>query len=55
MALTKLIFVFTDRPSTAHKHSLQALSVYVHDDHTFKINSLICGPPSADYLWVSGC
>ncbi|KAJ6694783.1 DNA-DIRECTED RNA polymerase V SUBUNIT 1 [Salix koriyanagi] len=25
--------VFINRPPTTHKHSLQALSVYVHDDH----------------------
>ncbi|KAA8519098.1 hypothetical protein F0562_013354 [Nyssa sinensis] len=26
--------VFINRPPTTHKHSLQALSVYVHEDHT---------------------
>ncbi|KAI7735196.1 hypothetical protein M8C21_030853, partial [Ambrosia artemisiifolia] len=36
-------------PPTTHKHSLQALTVYIHDDHTFKINPLICGPLSADF------
>ncbi|CAI0400152.1 unnamed protein product [Linum tenue] len=41
--------VFVNRPPTTHKHSLQALSVYVHDDHTVKINPLICGPLSADF------
>ncbi|CAM8891380.1 unnamed protein product [Rhodiola kirilowii] len=41
--------VFINRPPTTHKHSLQALSVYVHDDHTVKINPLICGPLSADF------
>uniref|UniRef100_A0A2N9I789 DNA-directed RNA polymerase n=1 Tax=Fagus sylvatica TaxID=28930 RepID=A0A2N9I789_FAGSY len=42
-------FVFINRPPTTHKHSLQALAVYVHDDHTVKINPLICGPLSADF------
>ncbi|CAA0808960.1 DNA-directed RNA polymerase V subunit 1 [Striga hermonthica] len=41
--------VFINRPPTTHKHSLQALSVYVHEDHTVKINPLICGPLSADF------
>lgn len=41
--------VFINRPPTTHKHSLQALSVYVHDDHTVKINPLICAPLSADF------
>ncbi|EEF49563.1 DNA-directed RNA polymerase, putative [Ricinus communis] len=41
--------VFINRPPTTHKHSLQALSVYVHDGHTVKINPLICGPLSADF------
>lgn len=41
--------VFINRPPTTHKHSLQAFSVYVHDDHTVKINPLICGPLSADF------
>ncbi|MED6161256.1 hypothetical protein PIB30_059034 [Stylosanthes scabra] len=26
--------VFINRPPTTHKHSLQALAVYIHDDHT---------------------
>lgn len=41
--------VFINRPPTTHKHSLQALRVYLHDDHTVKINPLICGPLSADF------
>lgn len=41
--------VFINRPPTTHKHSLQALAVYVHDDHTVKINPLICGPLDADF------
>ncbi|PWA83620.1 nuclear RNA polymerase D1B [Artemisia annua] len=41
--------IFINRPPTTHKHSLQALSVYIHEDHTFKINPLICGPLSADF------
>ncbi|KAI7991135.1 DNA-directed RNA polymerase V subunit 1 [Camellia lanceoleosa] len=41
--------VFINRPPTMHKHSLQALSVYVHNDHTVKINPLICGPLSVDF------
>ncbi|KAL8098256.1 DNA-directed RNA polymerase V subunit 1-like [Apium graveolens] len=41
--------VFINRPPTTHKHSLQALKVYIHDDHTVKINPLICAPLSADF------
>ncbi|GJY57979.1 DNA-directed RNA polymerase V subunit 1 [Tanacetum coccineum] len=41
--------IFINRPPTTHKHSLQALSVYIHDDNTLKINPLICGPLSADF------
>lgn len=41
--------VFINRPPTTHKHSLQALSVYVHEDHTVKINPLICSPLGADF------
>lgn len=41
--------VFINRPPTIHKHSLQALSVYIHEDHTVKINPLICGPLGADF------
>ncbi|GKU91324.1 hypothetical protein SLEP1_g5211 [Rubroshorea leprosula] len=41
--------VFINRPPTTHKHSLQALAVYIHEDHTVKINPLICGPLSADF------
>ncbi|EXB62675.1 DNA-directed RNA polymerase E subunit 1 [Morus notabilis] len=41
--------VFINRPPTTHKHSLQALRVYVHEDNTVKINPLICGPLSADF------
>ncbi|CAJ2666627.1 unnamed protein product [Trifolium pratense] len=41
--------VFINRPPTTHKHSLQALVVYIHDDHTVKINPLICGPLGADF------
>ncbi|KAM7264633.1 hypothetical protein ACFE04_002316 [Oxalis oulophora] len=41
--------VFVNRPPTTHKHSLQALSVYVHEDSTIKINPLICGPLGADF------
>ncbi|KAL2326371.1 hypothetical protein Fmac_025429 [Flemingia macrophylla] len=41
--------VFINRPPTTHKHSLQALFVYIHDDHTVKINPLICGPLGADF------
>src|SRR6266508_2602128 len=32
---------FLHRPSGTHKHSLQAFYVYVHDDHTVKINPLM--------------
>ncbi|XP_008465860.1 DNA-directed RNA polymerase V subunit 1 [Cucumis melo] len=41
--------VFINRPPTTHKHSLQALRVYLHDDHVVKINPLICGSLSADF------
>ncbi|XP_077224209.1 nuclear RNA polymerase D1B [Tasmannia lanceolata] len=41
--------VFINRPPSTHKHSLQAFSAYVHDDHTVKINPLICGPLGADF------
>ncbi|CAN8284790.1 unnamed protein product [Cochlearia groenlandica] len=41
--------VFINRPPTTHKHSLQALRVYVHEDNTVKINPLMCGPFSADF------
>ncbi|KAL5698611.1 DNA-directed RNA polymerase [Ranunculus cassubicifolius] len=41
--------LFINRPPSTHKHSLQALSVYVHEDHTVKINPLICGPLDADF------
>ncbi|XP_057729050.1 DNA-directed RNA polymerase V subunit 1 isoform X1 [Arachis stenosperma] len=41
--------VFINRPPTTHKHSLQALAVYIHNDHTVKINPLICGPLGADF------
>jgi len=41
--------VFINRLPTTHKHSLQALVVYIHDDHTVKINPLICGPLGADF------
>ncbi|KAK1308959.1 DNA-directed RNA polymerase E subunit 1 [Acorus calamus] len=41
--------VFLNRPPSTHKHSLQAFQVYIHDDHTVKINPLICSPLSADF------
>ncbi|KAL5213175.1 hypothetical protein ABZP36_024022 [Zizania latifolia] len=41
--------VFLNRPPSTHKHSLQAFYVYVHEDHTVKINPLICSPLSADF------
>ncbi|CAH2058668.1 unnamed protein product [Thlaspi arvense] len=41
--------VFINRPPTTHKHSLQALRVYVHEDNTVKINPLMCAPLSADF------
>ncbi|KAF3527932.1 hypothetical protein DY000_02039851, partial [Brassica cretica] len=41
--------VFMNRPPTTHKHSLQALKVYVHEDNTVKINPLMCGPLGADF------
>ncbi|MCL7023806.1 hypothetical protein MKW94_016863, partial [Papaver nudicaule] len=41
--------VFINRPPSTHKHSLQAFSVYIHDEHTVKINPLICSPLGADF------
>lgn len=41
--------VFLNRPPTTHKHSLQALRVYIHEDNTVKINPSICGPLGADF------
>ncbi|KAF2943116.1 DNA-directed RNA polymerase V subunit 1 [Oryza sativa Japonica Group] len=41
--------VFLNRPPSTHKHSLQAFRVYVHEDHTVKINPLICAPFAADF------
>lgn len=41
--------VFLNRPPSTHKHSLQAFYVYIHDDHTVKINPLICSPLAADF------
>ncbi|XP_042474124.1 DNA-directed RNA polymerase V subunit 1-like [Zingiber officinale] len=41
--------VFINRPPSTHKHSLQAFHVYVHEDHTVKINPLICAPLGADF------
>lgn len=41
--------VFLNRPPSTHKHSLQAFYAYVHDDHTVKINPLMCSPFSADF------
>ncbi|ONK65887.1 uncharacterized protein A4U43_C06F2000 [Asparagus officinalis] len=41
--------VFINRPPSTHKHSLQAFTVYVHDDHTVKINPLVCAPLGADF------
>jgi DNA-directed RNA polymerase-5 subunit 1 len=41
--------VFLNRPPSTHKHSLQAFKVYIHDDHTVKINPLICSPFAADF------
>ena len=40
---------FLHRPSKAYKHFLQAFYVYVHDDHTVKIKSLICSPFGAEF------
>ncbi|KAK1614973.1 hypothetical protein QYE76_020490 [Lolium multiflorum] len=41
--------VFLNRPPSTHKHSLQAFKAYIHDDHTVKINPLICSPLAADF------
>lgn len=41
--------VFINRPPSTDKHSVQAMYVRVHTDHTIKINPLICGPLGADF------
>lgn len=41
--------VFINRPPSTDKHSLQAFSVYIHDEHTVKINPLVCAPLGADF------
>ncbi|XP_044359784.1 DNA-directed RNA polymerase V subunit 1 isoform X1 [Triticum aestivum] len=41
--------VFVNRPPSTDKHSVQAMYVRVHTDHTIKINPLICGPLGADF------
>ncbi|OEL21162.1 DNA-directed RNA polymerase V subunit 1, partial [Dichanthelium oligosanthes] len=41
--------VFLNRSPSTDMHSVQALYVHVHDDHTIKINPLICGPLGADF------
>lgn len=41
--------VFINRPPSTHKHSLQAFSVYIHDEHTVKINPLVCAPFGVDF------
>ncbi|KQK11689.1 hypothetical protein BRADI_2g61683v3 [Brachypodium distachyon] len=41
--------VFINRPPSTDKHSVQAMYVHVHTDHTIKINPLICGPLGADF------
>jgi DNA-directed RNA polymerase-5 subunit 1 len=41
--------VFLNRPPSTDKHSVQALYVHIHTDHTIKINPLICGPLGADF------
>ena len=40
---------FFHRPSSTHKHSLQAFYVYVLSDHTVKIKPLICSPFGVDF------
>ncbi|KAF0893797.1 hypothetical protein E2562_029687 [Oryza meyeriana var. granulata] len=41
--------VFLNRPPSTDKHSVEAFYVQVHNDHTIKINPLICGPLGADF------
>ncbi|TKW05000.1 hypothetical protein SEVIR_7G147000v4 [Setaria viridis] len=41
--------VFLNRSPSTDMHSVQALYVLLHDDHTIKINPLICGPLGADF------
>lgn len=41
--------VFINRPPSTHKHSLQAFSVFIHEDNTVKINPLVCAPFGADF------
>ncbi|KAL6853365.1 hypothetical protein ACP4OV_019394 [Aristida adscensionis] len=41
--------VFLNRPPSTDMHSVQAFYIHVHNDHTIKINPLICGPLGADF------
>uniref|UniRef100_J3L864 DNA-directed RNA polymerase subunit n=1 Tax=Oryza brachyantha TaxID=4533 RepID=J3L864_ORYBR len=41
--------VFLNRPPSTDKHSVEAFYVQIHNDHTMKINPLICGPLGADF------
>ncbi|EEE56061.1 hypothetical protein OsJ_04874 [Oryza sativa Japonica Group] len=41
--------VFLNRPPSTDKHSVEAFYVQVHNDHTIKINPLICDPLGADF------
>ena len=40
---------FLSRPSSTHKHSLQAFYVSDHDGHKVKIKPLMCSPFGADF------
>ncbi|GJM91799.1 hypothetical protein PR202_ga08211 [Eleusine coracana subsp. coracana] len=41
--------VFLNRPPSTDMHSVEAFYVHIHEDHTIKINPLICGPLGADF------
>ena len=41
--------VFLNRSPSSHKYPLRAFYVYIHDDHTVKINPLICSSSPADF------
>nr|AJA90769.1 DNA-directed RNA polymerase V largest subunit [Ephedra trifurca] len=41
--------VFINRPPSIHKHSIQAMRVFLHPGKTMVINPLICGPLGGDF------
>lgn len=42
--------MFIDRPPATNKHYLPSL---YSDDHMMKINTLICGPLSVDFMGIA--